>query len=131
MVNAFGGEWTRDKLQILEDYLRSYTTVMKNQSFHNWYIDAFAGTGFINVDSRDEVQGKLLISDDGWDGEMANLSKGSARRAVEVDDKPFDELTFIEQNFEYAIKAETGTERPKYSHSSGGLKRVLAKLVCI
>ena len=104
MVNAFGGEWTRDKLQILEDYLRSYTTVMKNQSFHIWYIDAFAGTGFINVDSRDEVQGKLLISDDGWDGEIANLLKGSARRAVEVDDKPFDELIFIEQNFEYAIE---------------------------
>ena len=34
MVNTFGGDWTNDKLQILEGYLKAYTTALKNQPFH-------------------------------------------------------------------------------------------------
>ncbi len=106
MVNAFGGGWTKDKLEILEGYLKAYTTVLKNQSFRLWYVDAFAGTGYVsmNSDNGNEAQSKLLISEDGWDSETANVLKGSARRAIEVDDKPFDALIFVEQNFEYAIE---------------------------
>ena len=104
MVNAFGGEWTRQKLQIIEDYLKAYTTVLKNQSFHLYYVDAFAGTGYVNVESGEVTQAKLLALEDGWDGEAANVLKGSARRAIEVDDKPFDEFIFVELNFDYAVE---------------------------
>ena len=42
--------------------------------------------------------------------------KGSARLAIEVDDRPFDEFIFIEQNFEYAI--ELSNLRREFSERS-------------
>ena len=104
MVNTFGGNWTRDKLQILEDYLKAYTTALKNQSFRLWYVDAFAGTGYVNLDSGNVAQSRLSIWGGEGDDETANILKGSARLAIEVNDRPFDEFIFIEQNFEYAIE---------------------------
>ena len=104
MVNAFGGNWTRDKLRILEDYLKAYTTALKNQSFRLWYVDAFASTGYVSLDSGNVAQSRLSILREGRDDETANILKGSARLAIEVDDRPFDEFIFIEQNFEYAIE---------------------------
>ena len=103
MVNVFGGNWTRDKLRILEDYLKAYTTALKNQSFRLWYVDAFAGTGYVNLTSGSVTQGRLSIPEE-LDTETANILKGSARLAIEVDDRPFDEFIFIEQNFEYATE---------------------------
>ena len=104
MVNTFGGNWTRDKLRILENYLRAYTTALKNQSFRLWYVDAFAGTGYVNLDSGNVAQSRWSILGEGVDAETANILRGSARLAIEVDDRPFDEFIFIEQNFEYAIE---------------------------
>ena len=49
--NAFGGDWTQEKLGILELYLDAYTTALKNKPFHLVYVDAFAGTGRIMRDS--------------------------------------------------------------------------------
>lgn len=102
MVNDFGGNWTRDKLRILEDYLKAYTTALKKQPFRLWYVDAFAGTGYVSLDSGNVAQSRLSISEDGLDSDTANILKGSARLAIEVDDRPFDEFIFIEKNFEYA-----------------------------
>ncbi len=104
MVNAFGGDWTDDKLRILEGYLKAYTTALKEQNFRLLYVDAFAGTGYVNVGSEDLAQGKLLTSENGWDNEAANVLKGSARRAIEVDDRPFDYFLFVELNPEYAAE---------------------------
>ena len=104
MVNAFGGNWTRDKLRILENYLKAYTTALKKQPFRLWYVDAFAGIGYVNLDSGNVAQSRLSISEEGWDSDTANILKGSARLAIEVDDRPFDEFIFIEQNFDYAIE---------------------------
>jgi three-Cys-motif partner protein len=43
---GWGGEWTKDKLERLRNYLRAYTTALKNQPFELIYIDVFAGTGY-------------------------------------------------------------------------------------
>lgn len=104
MVNRFGGDWTISKLEILERYLDAYTTALKNQPFRLWYVDAFAGTGYVNLDSGDVAQGNLLISADGWDTETANVLKGSVRRAIDIDDRPFDEFIFIDLKFEYVAE---------------------------
>jgi three-Cys-motif partner protein len=45
MAHQFGGLWTQQKLQVLEEYLRFYATALKNQGFTLHYADAFAGTG--------------------------------------------------------------------------------------
>lgn len=83
--SQFGGKWTKEKLDILEKYLDSYTTALKNQKFDLVYIDAFAGDGFINTVSDAESGTKEFL-------------EGSVLRALNIEDKPFDQLVFVEQN---------------------------------
>ncbi len=44
-VPTFGGSWTEQKLDVLRNYLRAYTTALKAKPFELLYIDAFAGAG--------------------------------------------------------------------------------------
>ena len=108
----FGGDWTRQKLGMLGQYLNAYTTALKNQPFNLTYVDAFAGSGTWTPKSRYEPDGLLSVdafagsgistTESGYEpndyGEFQELAKGSARIALEVDDKPFDRLVFIEKN---------------------------------
>ena len=87
---GFGGPWTEEKLAILKKYLDAYTTALKNQPFRLIYIDAFAGTGEVELTSVDEGKKEFI--------------EGSAKIAVDVDDKPFDEYIFVEKNQERCIQ---------------------------
>ena len=87
---AFGGDWTREKLGILEAYLDAYTTALKNRPFHLVYLDAFAGTGRIMRDS-----GPGYETDE---GDSRSFIIGSAERALRVDDRQFDRLVFVEKD---------------------------------
>ncbi|MDE2795218.1 MAG: three-Cys-motif partner protein TcmP [Gemmatimonadota bacterium] len=87
---AFGGDWTREKLRILEEYLDSYTTALKNMSFQLVYVDAFAGTGRIIRDS-----GPGYETDE---NDSRSLILGSAGRALRVNDRAFDRLVFVEKD---------------------------------
>ena len=79
----FGGKWTQEKLQILERYLDAYTTALKSKPFKLVYIDAFAGTGQIDLQQDRDADG---------------FRRGSTVRAIQICDKPFDELIFIEKD---------------------------------
>ncbi len=86
-MDPFGGTWTETKLDILERYLDAYTTALKNQHFDLLYIDAFAGSGSLELKMH------------GPDQTIWHSSRnGSARIAMDIVDKPFDELIFIEQD---------------------------------
>ncbi len=87
---SFGGPWTEEKLAILKKYLDAYTTVLKNQPFRLIYIDAFAGTGEVELTSVDEDRKEFI--------------EGSAKIAVDVDDKPFDECIFVEKDQDRCIQ---------------------------
>ena len=50
------------------------------------YIDAFAGTGLIELPGRDD------------DPDAQYFVSGSAERAIKIADKPFDKLIFVEKN---------------------------------
>jgi len=76
----FGGDWTLIKLGILGEYLRAFTTALKNQPFRLVYIDAFAGTGRCKVNTS---SGEREVD-------------GSARIALRVN-PPFDQFVFIEE----------------------------------
>ena len=104
-INEFGGAWTAQKLQILEGYLQAYTTALKRQNFQLVYVDAFAGTGYINVDSPEANQG-LPSLDIGVDEPTANVLKGSALLALEVTERSFDRFLFVEQNPTYVQELE-------------------------
>ena len=84
---SFGGPWSLDKLEILERYLDTYTTALKNQPFNLIYVDAFAGEGAFHLNGE-------LYRDDYDD--FRELQDGSARIALSIQDKPFDSLIFSE-----------------------------------
>jgi len=81
----FGGPWTVEKLNILSGYLNFYTTALKNQPFQLVYIDAFAGTGKINI---------------GNDNEYETID-GSARLALQAKGQ-FAKYIFIEKKKSFA-----------------------------
>lgn len=83
---SYGGKWTKEKLEILEKYLVAYTTALKKTPFKLMYIDAFAGTGHVDLDDNDE--------------DTENFIRGSAIRAVGIDNRPFDKLIFVEKEQE-------------------------------
>ena len=87
---GFGGPWTEEKLAILKKYLDAYTTALKNKSFRLIYIDAFAGTGEIELTSVDEGKKEFI--------------EGSAKIAMDVDKKPFDEYIFVEKDQDRCIQ---------------------------
>ena len=85
-ATKFGGPWTVKKLKILQGYLDSYTTALKNRNFELIYIDAFAGNGYIDLlNSGDREFNDKFI-------------EGSANIALQIEDKPFDKLLLVEKD---------------------------------
>lgn len=82
MPQSFGGPWTLLKLKIIEEYLNSYTIALKNKPYKLCYIDAFAGSGLVNIKG-------------------VGVVPGSALRAL---DYPFKKFIFIEKNKHYAAQ---------------------------
>lgn len=101
-MNEFGGSWTQDKLRMLDAYLRSYTTALKNKPFQLTYVDGFAGSGYVNLRSADAQPNSPLLQD-AVDDDAASVLKGSTRLALEVNNRPFDHLVFAEQNPEHTL----------------------------
>lgn len=97
----YGGPWTIEKLEILERYLDAYTTALKRTPFKLMYIDAFAGTGQLKLSSEEDLV------------DVRGFVSGSAERAIKIDNKPFDELIFVEKKRDRC--AELKTLRATYS----------------
>lgn len=93
----YSGDWTKKKLDILEEYLNAYTTALKNKPFELAYIDAFAGTGFVKMGNRRDQDAGSLIEGLA-DQEVDSFIRGSAKRALDIERKPFDKLVFIEED---------------------------------
>ena len=56
----FGGVWTEAKLKVIENYLNFYTIALKRQNFKLCYIDAFAGSGNIELNDGTVVDGSAI-----------------------------------------------------------------------
>lgn len=112
--HRFGGDWTAEKLEIIARYLAEYTKVLKNQPFKTAYIDAFAGTGY--VDQTDD-QGSLLFPDLAA-SEPQRLIEGSAVRALKTEPS-FDRYIFIERNEERCAQLES--LRQKYPERAANI----------
>lgn len=102
--HAFGGMWTRHKLEILRSYLSFYTTALKAAPFKLVYIDAFAGTGRCTIRYR---------------GSKATIA-GSAQ--IALDNTPrFHELVFIEKKPKHVLELELLLAR----HPAGPAARII------
>ena len=85
----FRGPWTQEKLGIIRRYLDAYTTALKDAPFRLIYVDAFAGSG--------SWRSELGYMPDDYD-DFQEVHLGSARLALQVEGKPFDQLVFIEKD---------------------------------
>lgn len=101
---AFGGNWTTEKLEHVRKYLVAYATIMNKQKFRFAYIDAFAGTGYRTVERDDEDQTSLLLPELA-DDEAATFIDGSARIALGVRPR-FTKYIFIDRIAEHALELE-------------------------
>ena len=132
--HTFGGPWTEQKLKCVSKYLRAYTTIMSKQPFRFAYIDAFAGTGYREMES-DEGTDELMFPDLA-SPEVASFHDGSARSALEVE-PAFMKYIFIEKDIkryaeleelkqEYLLKSEFSEDMIECRHEDANeyLKRL-------
>ena len=49
----FGGEWTLQKLHIIDEYLKSYSIVLKNLKVKKIYVDGFERSGKTELKTKD------------------------------------------------------------------------------
>jgi three-Cys-motif partner protein len=92
----FGGRWTEEKLEKVRKYLAAYATIMKKKRFQFIYIDAFAGTGYLNNPISDSSQQEFLPEEN---NDARNYKEGSARIALQVTPE-FNKYIFIEKKEE-------------------------------
>lgn len=80
-MNHFGGDWTKQKIEMVVDYAKAYLTIMnKYPQYKTLYFDGFAGSGLIKK-------------------EQIEVIKGAAIRILEIDSpKIFDMYYFVEKN---------------------------------
>ena len=101
--HRFGGNWTEQKLDCVSNYLHEYTKIMNNQSFNFAYIDAFAGTGYREMEV-DEDTDELLFPDL-VSPEVISFRDGSARNYLELK-PPFMKYIFIEKDIDRHAELE-------------------------
>ena len=110
--HQFGGQWTSRKLDVLERYLRSYTTALKDKPnparpFRKAFIDAFAGSGYRDApraaDGTHDTQS--ILFPDLADEEPQGLLEGSARLALKTQ-PPFDRYIFVERSRDRCVQLE-------------------------
>lgn len=94
MPNKFGGPWTVIKLSVLHQYLNAYLKVMKNTPFNRVYIDAFAGSGQVEIKDGRLIDGstKIALETRGFDHYVL----------VEQDKKHVDDLRRVCDPYEKA-----------------------------
>ena len=84
--SKFGGEWTEEKLEIINKYLAFYTSALKKIKCQKIYIDAFAGSGKTFLKDGKEVDGSAMISL-GFDFDHYYF--------IEIDDERADQLNCL------------------------------------
>ncbi len=81
-MNNFGGNWTYQKIQIIELYAKAYLQIMKEHPYWKlMYFDGFAGTGEIKIEGK--IDSKII--------------EGAAKKIVSISDpRMFDMYYFVE-----------------------------------
>ena len=107
----FGGEWTAEKLERVKKYLQAYVRIMSNYNFKFYYIDAFAGTGYVELKDRKEDKINSLLFDLAEE-EPQRFIQGSAQVALQIEPS-FSKYILIEKS----SKRCSELEKLRNSHS--------------
>lgn len=89
--SQFGGEWTLQKLHIIDEYLKSYSRVLKYQNVKKIYVDGFAGSGITELKTKSANNSGFLWDEP--DSPQPTIVEGSAILSLKYD---FDEYYFLE-----------------------------------
>ncbi len=100
----WGGDWTEQKLDAFESYVKAYLTIMHSarKKLNGWprniiYFDGFAGSGKKEeLNNKNNSQQKLLDSLE-ITSKDETLYQGSAERVLKLD-KKFDKYIFVDIN---------------------------------
>lgn len=102
--SSWGGQWTEEKLDAFEKYVKAYLTIMNaNRDKYNWklvYVDGFAGSGSRNGSST-ETSSELLLDlfeNEYLEESEINTYKGAAERVLSIDMRGFDFYFFIDKD---------------------------------
>lgn len=100
-MKSWGGNWTKQKLDAFEKYVRAYLKIMNKQKekYNGWpttiYFDGFAGSG-INLPKEDNLKSDPLNGLE-LEKEASQYYVGAAERVVSMD-LSFDEYYFVDYN---------------------------------
>lgn len=123
--SEFGGLWTKQKLKIIETYIKEYSVALKNLKVKKIYVDAFAGSGITNINKiiKDNKNNLSLIDflensyDKSYD-QCDTTLEGSALLSLQYD---FDEYYFVEIDSERIKNLEKIIE-DKYPEKKNKIK---------
>ena len=107
-AESFGGDWTEDKLNRINKYLKAYTKIFaanqKAQFLTTIYVDAFASTGDRASDAKNSEGTQSDV--DASKAEVRKFLDGSVRIALEVRPE-FDQYLFVELDLEHCQELES------------------------
>ncbi|MEX0729465.1 MAG: three-Cys-motif partner protein TcmP [Aquisalimonadaceae bacterium] len=116
MPQSFGGAWTEEKLQALEDYLNAYLNIFTSHTvasrFTRHYVDAFAGSGLREVRPAADKQTRLDFE------EADQYLRGSVHRVLGLRES-FHRYHFVERDKTNAdeLRHSIATEFPERARS--------------
>ena len=88
---VWGGDWTKQKLDIFENYVKAYLTIMNSfRHRYNWkliYFDGFAGSGERNQKIKDSESESvsLSIGEEFVLPQELEVYQGAAERVVKLE----------------------------------------------
>lgn len=100
-ASSWGGQWTEDKLDAFEKYVKAYLTIMNpNRDKYHWkllYFDGFAGSGSRTVLADNNKTENSLFAEYNILDEV-DTYKGAAERVLNIDQRGFDSYYFIDKD---------------------------------
>lgn len=131
-TQKFGGDWTEQKLRVLNDYLEAYCRIFQANPaakyFDTIYVDAFAGSGLIEKQTPDT--NTVGLFGEFAEEEAIQFLKGSASLALQ---HPFTRYVFTEKSAARIAELEKLREQSPREHSilieKGEANALLANLV--
>ena len=99
-ASSWGGQWTEDKLDAFEKYVKAYLTIMNSyRDKYNWkliYFDGFAGSGSRIQPTDDNKAENGLFAE--YNISEEDTYKGAAERVLNIAQRGFYSYYFIDKD---------------------------------
>ena len=118
---SWGGQWTEDKLDAFENYVKAYLTIMNSyRDKYSWkllYFDGFAGSGSRTKNKDNNRAEENLFEECNIFEEEIDTYKGAAERVLNIEQRGFDSYFFIDKDKDSSNKLKQKLSRYEDSKS--------------